>query len=100
MNTFAEEITTKLAALGNTATDVAESLQRLGITGVRASRKSCPIYNYLCDTVPDADIEVGFGEIWFSEDRDKWESIHPPDAVSVFVTRFDDDRHYPELVAP
>lgn len=83
-----------LAALGNTADEVAETLRRLGVTGQRVVADSCPVANYLREfagvghpAMSPAWIKLGDG----------W--IATPAPVARFVARFDLGE-FPDLITP
>lgn len=87
--TLTEQITTKLAALGNSANAVATSLEAAGITGRRGSATSCPIANYLGHAglgidrayvgCLNIDVRVGSQPV----------SVPPPAGAADFIRAFD-----------
>jgi hypothetical protein len=97
-----ERVEEFLRGLGATADEVAESLRRMGVRGVRESGDSCPIANAIRAQFPEAREENGaaWGDdgngnagMWFvdlayastPEGR-----ISAPDAVHEFIILFDD----------
>lgn len=97
----ADEIRTFLEGLGATADKVATSLAERGFKGRRLGFNDCPNANALKDRFPDATyISVNRYETYIDFGA---ESVNPriltPAGVRDFITMFDDEAAYPELVA-
>jgi len=95
-----------LAALGNTAEQVAETLARAGFSGHRGDEASCPIAWYLRSTIPSVtDAYAGLVNPP-CDDRQRagiclpdgagWVDIAMPQGPAAFVIAFDDGS-YDEL---
>lgn len=93
-----ERATKALAALGDTADEVARTLRALGVTGVPSRAQECVIARYLgaeLSTVVRVDpVDVSFWAV----DSKGYSRIETPQVILGFIRRF--DRHeYPELIS-
>jgi hypothetical protein len=94
-DTTRTHITDLLDKLGDTSTDVAATLHRLGITGIPWDTKRCPVARYLQQHT-GLPLHVDAGHIYrsgyFGIDE-----VVPPRAVNVFIAEFDAS-FYPNLL--
>lgn len=80
-----------LHALGATAEDVAQSLDKGGWRGTPGHAGTCPIARYLADVVPDttgASVSNSVAMV-FTTDGRTTETVMPI-GPATFITRFDD----------
>lgn len=96
-----------LKSLGNTADEVAESLRRQGIKGIKASTCKCPILNAIYTAIPDywSGLRIvngsKYGDHWSyyaSLDDDQICDPTLPQPVMDFIGKFDEGG-YPDLEA-
>lgn len=88
-----ELIREKVAELGDTAAEIAASLQRLGIKGRCGGMRSCPLYNYLRSLFGDLIAFVDTGGVGIAGGG--WVDL--PDVIGEFVNAFDRG-HFPALI--
>jgi hypothetical protein len=81
-----------LAALGDTANTIANTLLDRGHTGARGDGCDCPIAAYLRAVFGDVHVEVLDEEIYVGG-----VVIATPDPVRAFIQCFDTAHEYPEL---
>lgn len=91
-----DKITTLLAKLGNTADEIAQSLEVKGITGCQSVSHSCPLAIYLQDELPPGYIDVCAEVTWFNSTEIGTRIINST-AVSKFIRNFD-HKLYPNLI--
>lgn len=90
-----------VAALGDTATEIARTLANKGITGKREDPERCPIANYLTEQ-GFRGVTVDRDTIIVNGDNERGEYVMTPAGLA-FVALFDLDlggRTFPELAAP
>jgi hypothetical protein len=84
-----------LDALGHTEDQVAESLRKLGVTGLRGEPCACPVFYYLKQAGIPVESVRTFIHLTTGE------TVKMPSAVGVFVADFDAyPEAWPELVEP
>lgn len=100
MKLTSKEITESLAKLGNTADEIAQSLQVKSIVGDQGDVSFCPIAIYLKGEFPTMGVDVDPDAIYLWDLGGPSFECHvkPPLAVKTFIGDFD-RATYPELIA-
>lgn len=87
--TIPERIAAALAALGESADAVAETLGREGCEGIRNKEDACPVFHYLSKQIPGV-VAVDKESAWFTPAPMLADTpVLLPEPVARFVERFD-----------
>jgi hypothetical protein len=84
-----------LAALGDTADEIAASLQAQGIKGAREDNRSCPVARYLEKVFPGWEPDVQGREVILAHGHEVGIEVDV-EPIGAFVQAFDDEG-YPDL---